>query len=201
VLVELFAVEADDAIAASLLGHVERVVCRPHQRLAVPNSGVRPGRDAEARRAAEGTTFERERVLLHFLTHTLGKRHSGVQDGPRQEEHELLASISTDSVDLPGLALEDMGELFEDGIPGLVAVRVVDALEAVEIHHHARDLLVQSLPMLPHLPQPLLDVAAVVEPGQSVRLRHVPQPLVDFEEFALALLECLLEPLDPQHGP
>ena len=108
-LVELFAVEADDAIAASLLGHVERVVRRPHQRLAVPDPGVRPGRDAEARRAAEGTTFERERVLLHFLTHTLGKRHSGVEHRPGEEEHELLAPVAADAVDLARLALQDVG--------------------------------------------------------------------------------------------
>jgi hypothetical protein len=52
-LVELLTVETDDAIAAGLLGHVERIVRRPDQRLAIPNPGMRPGRDAEARRAAE----------------------------------------------------------------------------------------------------------------------------------------------------
>src|SRR5919202_5655921 len=107
VLVEFVAREADDPVAAGLLGHVEGVVGGSHQRLAVPYAGVRHGRNAEARRAAEGATLERERVSLHFLTHTLGKRHSRVQHGAREKEHELLAPVPADAVDLTRLALQD----------------------------------------------------------------------------------------------
>src|SRR5688572_33386460 len=70
VLVELLAVETDNAIATGFLGHVERVVRCSDQRLTVPDSGMGPGRDAEARRAPEGAALERERVSLHLLTHT-----------------------------------------------------------------------------------------------------------------------------------
>ena len=50
-----------------------------------------------------------------------------------------------------------------------------------------------------HLLEPLLEMAAVVEPSQRVGLRHVAQPLVGLEQLALALLELLLQPLDAEH--
>jgi hypothetical protein len=199
VLVELLAVETDDAISAGLLGYIERIIRRPDQRLAVPDPRVRVGRDAEARCAAERTALERERVSLHFFTHTLGKRHSGVQNRARQEKHELLAAVAADPVDLARLALEDLRQPLQHRVTGLVAVGVVDALEPVEVDHHAGDGLVQALAMLPHLAQALLDVPTVVQPCQPVGLRHMPQPLVDLEEFALALLKRLLKALDPEH--
>src|SRR5918992_4256322 len=175
VLVELVAVEPNDAVAAGLLSYVERVICRPDQRLTVGYPGVRPGRDAEARRAPDRAALERKRVPLHFFTHTLGKRHSCVQHRAGQQEHELLAPIAADAVDLARLALENLRQLLEHGVAGLVAVGVVHTLELVQVGHDARDGLVQPLPVFPHLAQPLLDVPPVVEARQAVGLGHVAQ--------------------------
>src|SRR3712207_5433168 len=156
VLVELLAVEPDDAVPARLLRHVERVIRRPDQGLAVPDPRVRHCRDPEARRALEGAPLEVERVPLHLLTHTLGKRHGGVQDRPGEQEHELLAAVAADAVDLARLVLEDARQLLEHRVPGLVAVGVVHALEPVEFDHDAGQRLVEPHVVLPHLAQPLL---------------------------------------------
>src|SRR5258705_1382535 len=58
VRVELVAVESDHAVATHLLGHVECVVGRAHERLAVLDLRVRPPRHTEARRALEGAAVE-----------------------------------------------------------------------------------------------------------------------------------------------
>ena len=92
-------------------------------------------------------------------------------------------------------------ELLEHLVARLVPVGVVDALEVIQVAHHARERLAEPLGVLEHLLQPLVQVAAVVEPREPVGLRHVAQPLVDLEQLALALLQRLLEPLDPQHRP
>ena len=90
-------------------------------------------------------------------------------------------------------------ELLEHRVAGLVSVRVVDALEPVEVAHDARERLVQALGVLEHLVDALLEVPPIVEARERVGLRHVTQPLVRLEQLALAFLELFLEPLDAQH--
>ena len=66
--------------------------------------------------------------------------------------------------------MQDLGELLEDRVAGLVAVGVVHALEPIEIAHDAGERLVQPARVLEHLLQPLLEVPAIVEPSEGVGL-------------------------------
>src|SRR5689334_13385580 len=197
--VELGAVEADDAIASHLLRDIQRVVSRTDQRVAFPDPRVRPAGDAEAGRATQRATGEGECMPLDAFAHPFGEGHRGVEHGAREQEHELLATVAADAVDLPRLLLEDRRQLLEHLVARLVAVGVVDALEVVQVAHDAREWLIEPLGVMEHLLQPVVQVAPVVEPREAVRLRHVAEALVDLEQLALALLQRLLEALDAQH--
>src|ERR1051326_2743721 len=121
VRVEGVAIEADHAVATRLLGNVERVVRRANQCVATANSGVGPSGDAEARCPLDRAAVERECTRLHLFPHPFGKRHRGIEDSTGQEEHELLSAVTPDTIDLlPGLVLENPGELLEYRIARLV---------------------------------------------------------------------------------
>src|SRR3954462_14736648 len=131
VRVEGVAIEADRPIATRLLGNVERVVRRANQLVAIRDAWVGPAGDAEARRTLDRATVEGECTRLHFFPHPLGKGHCGVENGAREQQHELLPAVAPYAIDLLArLILQDPGELFEYGIPRLMAVSVVHGLEA-----------------------------------------------------------------------
>ena len=82
VLVEVCAVEADDAVPAGLLRDVQRVISRADQHVGVTDAWMRPSRYTEARRAPDGTAGKRECMRLHPIPHPFGERHGGVEHGP-----------------------------------------------------------------------------------------------------------------------
>src|SRR4051794_5097860 len=100
VRVELGPVEADDAIASHLLRDVQRVVGRADQRVALPNLRVRPAGDAEAGRATQRASGEGECMPLDVFAHPFGEGHRRIEHGAGEEEHELLAPVSADAIDL-----------------------------------------------------------------------------------------------------
>src|SRR3954469_23435700 len=145
VRVEGVAIEADRPIATRLLGNVERVVRRANQLVAIRDAWVGPAGDTEAHRALDRAAVEGECTRLYFFPHPLGKGHRGVEDGAGEEQHELLPAVAPDAIDLLArLVLQDPRKLFEYGIPRLMAVGVVNGLEAIQIAHHAGQRLVQS---------------------------------------------------------
>ena len=81
---------------------------------------------------------------LDGLTHPVAEPLGRVQGGAGEEEHELLAAVPPHAVDLAGLGAQHVGELLEHGVAGLVAVRVVHALELVEVAHEERERLAQA---------------------------------------------------------
>jgi len=111
VLVEGLAVEANDAVPSRFLRHVQRVVRCFDERITVFDTRMRPGRDATAHGALERPAIERERVRLYCFTHAFGEGNGRVEHRPRQQEHELLATISADAVDLARFLFEDAREL------------------------------------------------------------------------------------------
>ena len=199
VRVELVAVEANDAIASRFLCDVERVVGGSHQGVALFHLWVRPSRHAKAGRAREGSARKRECIVLDAFAHPLGEVHGVLDLGAGEEQHELLAAIPSNAIDLARLLPQNVGKLLEHFVAGLMPVRVVHALELVEIAHHEREGLLQALRMREHLVDAFVEVAAVVQAGERVGLRHVAQSVVHLEQLLLALFERVLEPLDAQH--
>ena len=111
VLVEGLAVETNDTVPSRLLRPVQRVVGSFDECITVRDPGVRPRRHAAAHRALQGSAVKRERVSLYCFTHALGEGNGGIEHRPRQQEHELLATIPADAVDLARFLFQDLREL------------------------------------------------------------------------------------------
>lgn len=109
-------------------------------------------------------------MFLDLFPHPFGEGHAGVEDGPRQQQHELFAAIPADAIDLPCLVAQDACKLLEHGVARLVAVLVVHTLEAVDVAHHAGERLAQPRGVLEHFTQPLLEMPSIVEPREGIRL-------------------------------
>src|SRR5678810_1172125 len=93
-LVALVAFEPDDTISSHLFRDVQRVIRGA-------NEGVAVGRDprmwpcgyAKAGGAANRRSVERECMRLDLFAHPFRERHARVEDGARQQQHELLLSL------------------------------------------------------------------------------------------------------------
>ena len=91
-------------------------------------------------------------------------------------------------------------DLLQDAVALLVAVRVVVALEVVDVEHRERDGVAGELGALELEGQPLAEEAVVVEPGQGVGDRAVVRAAHPPGEAAHALdlqPEELLEEVRP----
>ena len=76
-------------------------------------------------------------MLFNRFPHAVGERHCRIEHRSRKEEQELLTAVSPDPVDLARLVLEDLRELAQHRVAGLMAIRVVHDFELVDIAHHA----------------------------------------------------------------
>src|SRR5919202_1434202 len=124
--VEFGAVEADDPVAAERLGDVERVVGSLDQLVAMTDPRVRPGGHTAAQRPVEQPALEPERMSLYLLTRPLREGHRGVEHRAGQNDHELLAAVPANAVDVAGGVPQERGELLQHLVPHLMSVGVVD---------------------------------------------------------------------------
>lgn len=105
-----------------------------------------------------------------MFSHPFRKRYGRVEDGAWEQKHEFFAAVTPDTVDFAGFVLENLRELLEDSVTRLVAMRVVYALEMIQVAHHTRKGLVQPACMLEHLDQTLFEIAPIIEPRERVSL-------------------------------
>src|SRR5450756_350973 len=117
-------------------------------------------------------------MALHLLPQPLREGDRGIEHGTGQNEKEFLSSVTADAVDLPRLLLQELRDLLEHGVSGLVAELVVYALELVDVAHDERDGLVEPQRMLPHLMQAVFQTAPVVDVRKAVGEGYPPQLLV-----------------------
>ena len=111
----------------------------------------------------------------------------------RQHEDELVAAKPRDGVGFAHRAAEPLGDRLQEQVPRVVAERVVDALEMVEVEEQARDLRAVALGARQDLPQPLVQERAVGQPGEDVVLRELVRVGGRDLEFARALSDLVLE--------
>jgi hypothetical protein len=100
---ELGRVEPDHAIAACLFGDVQCIIGRTNQRVDVGDPRMRPPRHPATDRALHTAAVERKCTLGHRVPHPVGEPHGRLGAGSGQDEHELLAPVTADAVDLPRL--------------------------------------------------------------------------------------------------
>ena len=155
------------AVAAQALGREQRAVGGAHERL-----GVLAGRGR--RRSPTETEIGTGKPRNSFAT----SRRSALGDGQRlaladagEHERELLAAEPDGDVVLARAGAQQVGEAAEHVVAGRVPERVVDALEVVEVADRERD------PAAPRRSSPVLEPAAVAQPGQRVVVGQLAQAL------------------------
>ncbi len=122
---------------------------------------------------AEGQPQRRERMLRR--DHRIGRAvHAGEQDD------ELVAAEPRHHVDVADAAAEPLRRLHQQRVAGVVAKRVVDVLELVEIDQQHPDIAVRPARAAQRRLQPLPHQPAIGQPGQRVMIGHVPHALLGF---------------------
>lgn len=99
--------------------------------------------DSENRMSHAQAQFRREPavavesrdVFLQALHHLQQLAGVGVWHG--QDDDELIAAVSGDQVTMLKGAAQDRADRFQDSVPDIVAVNIVDLLEPVDVQHDA----------------------------------------------------------------
>src|SRR5258706_6293107 len=95
------------------------------------------------------------------------------------EDHELVAADPCKGVRLANPASDELGDLLKQAAPRLVAERVVDRFEAVDVEKKQRDLPSAPRRRGEHLRQTFAEVRPVGELGQLI-LPRKPRDFLDF---------------------
>ena len=167
--------EHEHLVAAQRLRGVQGGVGVAHQRVEPQNLA----------HAARDTRRHRDRQLLAALDRDLGAADDPAQllgQGRRrvhvrlgQQDQELLPAVPSRDVDRADVGGQQLGDGPQDGVPGRVAVRVVEPLEVVEVHQdHGQRAVVadRAGQLLLHAGQ---DGLPVRDPGQRVDRRQAPR--------------------------
>ena len=81
-----------------------------------------------------------EFLFAEPLQNTLGHHGTVGHVRLKQQDHELVAAVTVGGVEVfPDAQLHDLAEVFDDHIPGLVALGIVEFLEMVDIDQEQRD--------------------------------------------------------------
>ena len=126
--------------------------------------------------------------LLSARAQVLG--HSGGRVAARvgEQGEELLAPEAAELVLRAQAVAQRAGDLDQGAVAGVVAVLIVDVLEAVEVDHRDRQLAAVAAGAADQPLEPGEDVAAVEQPGQRVLVEQRLEPAALADEL---LLQCL----------
>ena len=153
----------DAAVAPEPLGGVERAVGGAHELGGVARLGPAAGDPhGHGDRAGEGGE-----LVAHQQPQVLGDRERPRLAGARKNERELLAPEPRRHVTGTARGPQDVGEAPQHVVARVVAERVVDALEVVEVEHQQRQLACRAERVEVGV-DALLEAAAVAQPGERV---------------------------------
>ena len=128
---------------AVLLGHVHRHVGGPHHGLD-GRAVVGEERDADRALALQCQAADHHRLLEH-LEHAADDRDHRLPIGYLgQQDRELVATEARDALRVTEDALQPRPDPLKQEVAVVVAERVVDVLEAVEVHEHDHAHLVPA---------------------------------------------------------
>ena len=100
-----------------------------------------------------------------------GGGHRALDVGVREDHDELVAAVARHAVESAELTHQRLGDLTQDRVTRLVTVTVVDELEVVEVHDHARQPPVGAMGAADLLVQTTAHRAVVQAPGNRVGAR------------------------------
>ena len=182
-------------VAADLLGRVHRGVGLLDQRdgvVGVEREHRNPDRARQRGRLVGQAEGHQERLPdpgQH--RHRLEGRMRGVET--RQDHHELVAAQARNGIGLADGRGEALGHRLQQLVAGIVAERVVDALEMVEVEEQARDVRGVALRLREDLLQPLVEERPVRQPREDVVLRELVGVRRRDLELVRALRDFLLQ--------
>ena len=162
-------------VAAGVLGRVHRGVRLLDEAHAVLRVG-RVERDADRareRRRLVGQPERRHERVAHARQHRHHLVRRLLRVEARQDHDELVAAQPRDGVRLAHRAGQPLRDRLQQLVAGVVAQRVVDALEVVEVEEQARDVRAVALRLREDLLQPLVEQRPVRQSGQDVVLREL----------------------------
>ena len=91
----------------------------------------------------------------------------------RQDHHELVAALAGDGVHLAHAGAQAPRHVLQDVVAGVVAQRVVEELEAVEVEEEHRHVALLAARLHDRLVEAVLHEAPVGQPRERVVVRHV----------------------------
>ena len=148
-------------------------------------------RDAEADRDLFGQRIGR--VGAAFGDHhadALGDRRRAGEIDAGQDQHELLAALPRGEIDRHADArLEHVGDRLQRAVALVMAVRVVEALEPVDVDRDHRQRPAAAQRPRPFVGQPHVARAAIGEPGQRIGAADAFERVARLFELAAALAE------------
>ncbi|MGX1398666.1 hypothetical protein AB7M70_008075 [Bradyrhizobium japonicum] len=126
-------------------------------------------------------------ALVAGQLHGLGERHEQPSRDALdivdltalvEDHHELVAAEACDNVGFPQRTAQPAPNFEQEQIASLMAERIVDDLEAVEIDEQHRETVIVALSFVDRLPQQPVEGLAVRQVGQAVMRGEVFDPLV-----------------------
>ena len=115
------------------------------------------------------------RTRRHVRADPLGDLLGEERRAVRQDHRELLAAEARDRVHRPDALAERDRHVLEDDVAGLVAVRVVDPLEVIDVDHEDERRLAGARDPVDLARQRQLEVAPVGQAGQRIAARELAQ--------------------------
>ena len=164
VLVLLGRIDAELALIP--LGHVHGDVGAPQQRARV---GPMLGEDRNANAGADFhlMAVDDERLLERF-EQPAGRHFGLVRVRSGQQHGELVAAQARGRVAFAKHALESHAQLAQEQIAKVVPERIVDFLEAIEVHHQQRQRRFVATGRQNGLAQAVVEQQTIGQPGQRV---------------------------------
>jgi len=167
--------EDRDPVAARLLGVVHRHVGE-RERVVLPGPGRPERHHAHARGDTTPNAVQARGVLVDPLHDGARDRHGAPAVGVPEQYRELVATEPGHHVGGPDPLAEDPRRGDEELVSRVVAQRVVDLLEVVQVEQEQRAVRAVALAVVEVSCQLGVEAAPVGQPGQDVVVRQVRQP-------------------------
>ena len=166
--------EEGDLVAPPLLRPVHRLVGGDQHRLGADPLLAAEHRDADADRRRLGVGGRLD-ALGDLGAQVLAELQRPLDVGLRHQDRELVAGEAGDDVGGAHPFAHHLGDLADQVVAGVVAERVVDRLEAVDVDDHHRALAAVAGAEGDVLVELGAEAAAVEQPGQRVVVGQVAQ--------------------------
>ena len=168
-----------EAVAATLLGLVDRHVRLHHQALGGLGPRVRDRGHPDARGQAQAPAPEHRPVAPDRLQQLRADLARLVGVGVRQEDRELVPAQARENIGLSHLAAQEVGDAANDRVAGPVAEAVVDVFEVVEVQQENAAAALVAGGVGNPVGQLLLEPAAVEEARERIMVGEVAEAGLD----------------------